>query len=105
LIGLSALAVAGWLGDHGKLPTPEPVREAVSSAEAWREERIAVLQCRVAVLTALASADDDEAIRLLEAACDDGSHPARATVSLPCRSALTPTNSRRSDCVPGTVGA
>jgi hypothetical protein len=105
LIGLTALAVAGWLGDHGKLPTPEPVREAVSSAETWREDRIAVLQCRVAVLAALASADDDEAIRLLEDACNDGTYPARATVSLPCRSALTPTNSRRSDCVPGTVGA
>ena len=81
------------------------VQDAVDAAKAWREERIAVLQCHVTVLAALASADDDEAIRLLERACSDGSYPARATVSVPCRSAPTPTNWRRSDCVPVTVGA
>ena len=80
---LMVLAVVGWLGHHGVLTTPGPVREAASSIEAWREERIAVLRCRAAVLAALTSADDERALERVEAECDDrrdGDRPARATV-------------------------
>jgi hypothetical protein len=78
LTGLVVLAFAGWLGHHGLLPIPEavraPVRATVSSAEAWRAERIAALRCRAAVMAALQQADDDVAVRRLEAAC--GERPA-----------------------------
>jgi hypothetical protein len=76
---LGAVAVAGWLG-HGTLPVPEPVEEAVSAAEAWREDRIAALRCRAAVLAALSSADDPQALERVEVACRDRGRPARATV-------------------------
>ena len=80
---LTVVALVGWLGHLGVLTTPEPVREAASSVEAWRDERIAVLRCRAAVLAALTSADDVRALERVEAACDDrrdGDRPARATV-------------------------
>jgi hypothetical protein len=77
---LAAVAVAGWLGHHGVLATPAPVRAAAGAAEAWRAERVAALRCRAAVLAALASGDEERAIRRLEAACGDRPHPARATV-------------------------
>jgi hypothetical protein len=76
---LGVIAVAGWLG-HGALPVPEPVREAVGAAEAWREDRIAALRCRAAVLAALSSDDEAQALRRLEAACQGRGRPARATV-------------------------
>jgi hypothetical protein len=80
LAALAAVAVAGWLGHDGVLGTPAPVRAAVSSAEAWRDERIAALRCRAAVRAALASGDDDQVVRRLEAACGDRARLARATV-------------------------
>ena len=76
---LATVAVAGWLG-HGTLPAPAPVREAVSAAADWREDQIAALRCRAAVLAALSSADDQEALDRVEAACGDRRDPARATV-------------------------
>jgi hypothetical protein len=76
---LAAVAVAGWLG-HGALPVPEPVQDAARSAEAWREQQIDGLRCRAAVLAALSSADDEQALRRVEAACQDRDRPARATV-------------------------
>ena len=82
LLVLGAVAAAGWLGHYGVLPIPEPVRapvrEAVGSAESWREERILALRCRAAVLAALASGDDDRAVRRLEAVCGDGRERRRA---------------------------
>jgi hypothetical protein len=70
---LSVVAVAGWLAHHGALPVPEavraPVRATVSSAEAWRAERIAALRCRAAVMAALSAGDDEVAVRRLDAAC------------------------------------
>jgi hypothetical protein len=68
---LLVLAVLGWLGHHGVIGTPEPVREAVRAAEEWRADQIAGLRCRAAVMAALQSVDDDEAVRRLEAACGD----------------------------------
>jgi hypothetical protein len=66
---LATVAVAGWLGHHGMLGTPEPVREAASSVEAWREDRITALRCRAAVLAAITSDDDERALARLEAEC------------------------------------
>jgi hypothetical protein len=66
---LAAVAVAGGLVHHGVLAVPEPVREAASSAEAWRDDRIAALRCRAALLAALAAEDEERAVALLEATC------------------------------------
>ena len=66
---LLVFALVGGLAHHGVLPIPKPVREAMRSAEDWRDERVAVLRCRAAVVAALASADDEQALQRVEAVC------------------------------------